>query len=470
MLKFYRFLFMTCPVLGALIGSACQQPEPEEDDCNLMERPDGWTVETHCKGIDADYEQVFDDSTVHRIDITVSAEDYAATMDNLGEILGSGGPGGGPLDDTEEPMYVPVTVEYNDLTWWHVGMRYKGNSSLHSAWRSDTRKLSFRFNFDKFEDEHPEIDDQRFYGFKKMTFSNGFKDKSLLRDKIAADLFREAGVPAARGTFVRVYVDFGEGPTYFGLYTMIEDPSDEMLETQFGSDEGNLYKPEGDAATWRADARTFVEDHFEKKTQEDQADWTDVYSAWDALHANRSNPEEWRANLEAVFDVDAFLRCLAVNQVIVNWDSYGLMNHNYYVYADPSNDGRIVWFPWDLNEAMLLNNRNGDVSTSIMLDMVNEEWPLIRYLLDDEEYRAQYKNEVQAFLDGPFQTDAVLDRLQANHDLIAPYLDGTVSEEKAPYTFFRNPGEFGNSLTGSEGLNAHVSVRFLDAQKALADD
>ena len=50
-----------------------------------------------------------------------------------------------------------------------------------------------------------------------MTFSNGFKDDSLIRDKVAADIFRNAGVPAARGAFVRVYVDFGEGPTYFGL-------------------------------------------------------------------------------------------------------------------------------------------------------------------------------------------------------------------------------------------------------------
>jgi spore coat protein CotH len=87
-------------------------------------------------------------------------------------------------------------------------------------------KLSFRFNFDKYEDEHPDTKNQRFYGFKKMTFSNGFKDSSLIRDKVAADLFRAAGVPAARGTFVRVYLDHGDGPVYMGLYTMIEDPSD----------------------------------------------------------------------------------------------------------------------------------------------------------------------------------------------------------------------------------------------------
>ena len=63
-------------------------------------------------------------------------------MENLEDILGGGGPGAGGLDDTEAPMYVPVTVTFNGYTWNHVGMRYKGNSSLHSAYRSGVRKYA----------------------------------------------------------------------------------------------------------------------------------------------------------------------------------------------------------------------------------------------------------------------------------------------------------------------------------------
>ena len=105
----------------------------------------------------------------------------------------------------------------------------------------------------------------------------------------------------------------------------------------------------------------------------------------DALHANRGNASQWRDGLEAVFDVPRFLQCLAVNQVMVNWDSYGLMDHNYYVYGDPSNGGKLVWFPWDLNEAMLSGGPGGgSVARSIMMDQVGDNWPLIRFLLDDE--------------------------------------------------------------------------------------
>ena len=444
-----------------------------EGDSVDQVRPEGWTRETHCSKVDPNYAQVFDDTVVHRFDITVSAENYQATMNDLDAILGGGGGGGpggggGSLDDTPDPMYVPVTLQYNGLTWDHVGMRYKGNSSLHMSWDRGIKKLAFRFNFDKFEDDFPEISNQRFYGFKKMTFSNGFKDDSLIRDKVAADIFRNAGVPAAQGAFVRVYVDSGQGPTYFGLYTMIEDPSDEMLGQQFDDDSGNLYKPEGEGATWQR----FVQEDFDKKTNEDEADFSDIVAAMDALHANRSNASQWRDGLEAVFDVPGFLRCLAVNQVMVNWDSYGRMDHNYYVYGDPSNGGRLTWFPWDLNEAMLARGPgSSSVSSSIMMDMVGDAWPMIRFLLDDEVYREIYKDEVRAVLDGAFATDVVHERMNRYHAMISPYVVGPEATESEPYTQLARGSDFENALIDSrDGLKNHVEDRHGDAWSQVNAD
>ena len=457
-----------------LVGTACS--EDFADDCALedLERPLGWETLSHCKGIPPDYALVFDDTVVQRLDIVIDPDDYAATMDDLQDILGSNQGPGGNLDDTPEPMYIPVDLTYNDLQWTHVGMRYKGNSSLHSSWRRGVEKLAFRFNFDKFEDDYPEIHNQRFYGFKKMTFSNGFKDDSLLRDKVAADLFREAGAPAAQGAFVRVYMDVGEGPVYYGLYTMIEDPSDEMLEVQFDDGEGNLYKPEGEGAH----LTTFIESSFEKKTHEDLADFTDVKRFIETLNGDRSDAAQWRARLEDVFNVDRFLQVQAANQVMVNWDSYGTMDHNYYLYADPSDAGRIVFFPWDLNEAMLIRGGGGggggggpSASTSIMMDEVSENWPLIRYVLDDPIYREQYKGHVRAFLEGAFRIETVHEKLARYHELIAPYVDGTISQETYPYTHLERLQDFEGSVDDSaRGLKAHVDSRHAEANRVLAQE
>jgi hypothetical protein len=240
-----------------------------------------------------------------------------------------------------------------------------------------------------------------------------------------------------------------------------------MLENQFADDSGNLYKPEGEAATWSF----FEEESFDKKTNEDEADWSDIIAAVDALNENTTNASQWRSNLEEVFNVEAFLRCLAVNQVIVNWDSYGVMDHNYYVYGDPSDNGRLAWFPWDLNESMLLTGMNSSVASSIMLDDIEDEWPLIRYLLDDEVYREAYLEEVKAFLDGPFDTALVHEQLDAAHNLIAPYVVGTEATEAEPYTFLRNAAEFEDSLTDNrEGLKPHVEERYEYARSILASE
>ncbi len=454
---------------GALASSCAENPVTTEGDgpCDgddpALVRPEEWTAASHCRGVEPDYDVLFADDVVHRFDITVEPGVYEETMDDLASKLSGGGPGGG--GEVENPMWAPVTIAFNGLTWTRVGMRYKGNSSLRSAWQQGIRKLSFRLNFDKFADDTAELENQRFFGFKKMTFSNGFQDPSLIRDKLAADIFRAANVPAARGAFSRVFVDFGEGPTYFGLYTMIEDPSDEMLGVQFDDDSGNLYKPEGEGAKWGR----FIEEHFAKKTNED-SDWSDVIAAFDALHADRGNPEDWRANLDETFDTAAFLKCLAVSQAMENWDSYGFMFHNYYLYGDPSRDGRLIWFPWDLNEALIHRERRGLFPESVMLDETTDEWPLIRFLLDDPEYRSTYIRELESAVAGAFSLERVSSLAEAHHTLIAPYVVGEEGES-SPYTFLRNESAFEQSLTSdNDGIITHVDARHRAIVSALTSE
>ena len=77
-------------------------------------------------------------------------------------------------------------------------------------------------------------------------------------------------MPAPRAAFYRVFVDSGAGPQYWGLYTMVEDPSDgAMLDAQFGGQGGNLYKPDGPGADWTK----FDAEGFEKKTNDKEADF-----------------------------------------------------------------------------------------------------------------------------------------------------------------------------------------------------
>ena len=57
----------------------------------------------------------------------------------------------------------------------------------------------------------------------------------------------------------------GEGSQFFGVYTLVEEMDDTGIENQFGDDSGNLYKPDGTAASFAYG--TYNEEEMVKKKQ-----------------------------------------------------------------------------------------------------------------------------------------------------------------------------------------------------------
>jgi len=359
-----------------------------------------------------------------------------------------------------DPVYRPCTFLFEGTTWQHVGVRFKGNSSLQFTWGAGSFKLPMRFDFDEFEDVYPEIEDQRFFGFKKLTMSSSWSDNSLTREKTVADIFREAGVPAPATAFYRLFINYGLGPIYFGLYTMVEDPDGPMLDTQFNDGSGNLYKPAGSGA----DFVRFDEQSFVKKTNEEDADWSDVIAVFEALHADRSDPEIWRDGLEAVLDVNGFLLWMAVNTVVTNWDTYGNLAHNYYLYTDPD-AGLMSWIPWDNNMALVSGFAIFE-PFPFDLSIVGENWPLIRFLMDDPVYRGTYRFFVNETVGGSFETEKTRERFQQAHEAIAPYVTGPEGEQ-AGYTLLAEPGDFNTAL---ESLLLFAAQRREEALQFLSDE
>lgn len=367
---------------------------------------------------------------------------YACIPDNGGTPPGVPPDVSEPVEfSSEDPVFVPCDVEFEGLKWTKVGIRFKGNSSLSGSWGSGSFKMPFKLDFDEFEDEFPEINDQRFYGFKKLSFGNNIFDDSQIREKVASDIFREAGVPTAIKSFYRVYIDVGdgEGSKYFGLYTGSEMPWKPFLNAQFGNDEGNLYKPDGGQSKFES-SNLINETSFPKKTNEDAADWSDINNLITALNdsTRSTNPATWRAELETHLNTDNFLRWLAVNTVIQNWDTYGISTHNFYFYADPNDANRFTWIPWDNNEA--LQNSHGRAPLSLDLSEVGADWPMIRNLMDDSVYNARYWELIQEFNESDVFSEASLSsRFQMAHDLIEPYVTGTDGEQNG-YTLIQGSG------------------------------
>jgi len=424
-------------------------------DGPLLYNPD-WTAASHEK-VAPNYSVVFAQDSVARLDIRMTSTQWASIQSNVSQLwgfeFGAGQTSGVRIPD-EDPDYVDVTVAFGGMRWDHVGFRLKGHQSLLFSWWSGTQKLPFRLHFDWFEDDFPGIPDQRMYGFRELSMAPGFSDGSLIKERLSSELFRMAGVPAARTAFYRVYIDFGNGPAYAGVYTMVEVIDDTMVESQFGEDAGNIYKPE---SAWR----DFSEDDFEKKNNSGEADFSDVRDALGILKSSTrlTDPLGWRTALEATFDVDHFLGWLAVGNTIVNKDSYGSRPRNYYLYHHSSRG--LVWIPWDHNLSLdgspgISNSPGrGTDGLTLTMDEVEADFPLIRYVMDDPVYAAQYRGHLTSFVEDvftPSRVDALVDEFEA---LITPWVIGTAGEQ-AGFTQLTNPGIFPSALAD---LKTHLESR-----------
>ncbi|MBI2897440.1 MAG: CotH kinase family protein [Deltaproteobacteria bacterium] len=428
---------------GTSAGPPDQGPEPPEE---VLEACAAAAVDAPCSA-------VIDGRTIEGQCIRIPDGRLACAP-------GGGPPAGGDTDLIPgTPIWAPCTIAFEGRTWQHVGVRFKGNSSLRDAWLAGIFKLPLRLKLDEYEDEYPETRDQRFFGLKHLSLSNGARDPSLLRTKIGNDVFLDAGLPSQVSSFYRVFIDHGAGPVYFGLYVASEIPSDDaFLDRAFGAHEGNLYQPDGEAGT----LAVWDEEGLGKENHEEEADFSDVRALFDALGADRTDPGSWAEDLEARFDVDLFLRWLALNTVVVDWDTYGIGPHNYYLYADPGDSGRFAWIPWDHSESLRTDPR----ALSLGLEDVDERWPLIRHLLDDAGYRARYVELVGDAAQGAFEPGATEDRLRAAHELIAPFVVGADGEQVG-YTFLGSDEDFDSEL---ERIVDHVRSRaaaataFVDAE------
>lgn len=192
----------------------------EEFDDSNFETLD-WTTTTHSSEVDPNMDEVFDNNTVKKLEIVITETRWQSMLDTMTETYGAFGAGANSkFKDTEEgAIFVPSEVFYNGLEWYRVGVSFNENPSLQRSWQNGILKLSFKLDFDFFGEEYPQIDEQRFYGFKKLNLKNNFDNKSMLQENGTTDTSSDTVLVA----FYKVYIDHGDGAEYFGLYTLVQE-------------------------------------------------------------------------------------------------------------------------------------------------------------------------------------------------------------------------------------------------------
>ncbi len=247
----------------------------------------------------------------------------------LVDILG----GADCLDHPPDDIFTwfKATVRVDGETHTQVGVRKKGFFGSMS-----NTKPSLKIRFDKF------VDHQLLGGvMQRLTLNNVRQDKSKLNTCLAYRVFAAAGLPAPRCNFATVSVN-GKN---LGLYAHVESIKKGFLQRNFASARGNLY--EGTLSDFRSQWRRT----FQKKTNENTADWSDIDAAVKALQDPSPAGQE---ALAAVIDIDTFLSFWALEVIVGHWDGYTGNRNNYYIYRPPN--APFVFIPWGADAVFSTND------------------------------------------------------------------------------------------------------------------
>ncbi len=269
-----------------------------------------------------------------------------------------GGGGGGPgirLQGSEgkrnglasasgiEFKYVKADLKIGDKAVPNVAVRYKGNGTWMGS-RFD-KKRSMKVELNEF------VKGQKFAGEAKLNFHNCVTDASFMNEVLSYRLYRDAGVPASRSAYARVYIDVPGKfqDEYFGLYSVVENVDNAFAEDRFGTKKGAIVKPVtrepfeylgDDWAKYNQtyDPKTALSDQEKKKV----IDFCKLVS--------NADDAEFRAHLGDYLDLDNFSRYMAVTVWLSTLDSILGIGQNYYVYLNPKT-GKLNFIPWDLDHS-----------------------------------------------------------------------------------------------------------------------
>ncbi len=327
---------------------------------------------------------------------------------------------------TGDPFF-PCRFKWGSVEIPQIGCRFKGNSSF----RRNGIKRPFKLDFNEYDPKG------NFLGLTKLNLQTNDLQPDFLREKLFSD-FAGKFVTALRMVHVRLYVN----DAYYGLYTAMEQPDKQMMESRFGNNEdGNLYEanevlgapgggaPQRPDLAWLGTAASVYQRIYELETNQEANDYSGLIEFLDIL--NNTPTAELPAKLEAVADVEQMLTWMALNNLFVNLDSYLADAGEYYLY-ERTRDGRFIYTQWDHNESF---GTTGDGTVRIQNPFVfdvfwlpgngvgaQNQRPLIQKTLAVPEYRRLYLRILARLLRGGFDPQSFSARVTQFANLIREHV------------------------------------------------
>lgn len=178
--------------------------------------------------------RLFDTTRVHTIDIVI--DDWETF-----------------LSTAQEEQYAACSVIIDGEACKNVAIRGKGNTSLSNVASMDSQRYSFKIEFDHYEAG------KTYHGLDKLSLNNLIQDSTYMKDYLTYRMMQEFGAPAPLCSYAFLTVN-GED---WGLYLAVEGIEDAFLQRNYGTDHGDLYKPDTmEIGGGRGNGKDFNADSF----------------------------------------------------------------------------------------------------------------------------------------------------------------------------------------------------------------
>jgi spore coat protein H len=196
-------------------------------------------------------------------------------------------------------------------------------------------------------------------------------------------LYRDAGIPAARGTHVKVELNGRD----LGFYLLVEAMNKGFLKRELGNGGGNLYEGETKDVDQKLDQ--------ENGEDESQGDLKALVTA------AKSPASERMAKMRSVLDVDQFASFLAMEMLTADIDGYSFNRNNYRIYHHPKTD-KLMFLPHGLDATF------GSASFKPPTNSI-----VVNALWDEPEFQQKYQARLGELAEKVWQVETITNRIDA---------------------------------------------------------
>ncbi len=306
-------------------------------------------------------------------------------------------------------------ADFGGQAFTNAAIRFKGNGTFLEAMSG--YKKSFKIDLDE------GAPGRKFAGQKTLNLHNLIADRSFIADTLGYEFYRDAGVPAPRTTFTRVFlsVDGRFQDRLLGLYALIENPDKAWSRAALGTGGAVLFKPvatrlfEDLGKDWEA-----YDDTYAPRTEPSEVQKRRLIDLCQLV--SRSDDAAFNRDIVNLLDLDETARFIACETLLSNYDGILMNGQNFILWLDPVSQ-RFGFSPWDLDHSWGEFGQVGSDSDRERASLFHP-WVgsvrILERLFACPEFQTRYRRELTRLLHTLFVPDRLFRRIDQLAAVVRP--------------------------------------------------